>query len=46
MYKIFSTFSGVGGFEVGLRNALGEIEVVGFSEIDKYSIQILEKNFP
>ena len=46
MYKVFSTFSGVGGFEVGLKKTLWDIEIVGFSEIDKYAIEIYKKNFP
>ncbi len=41
--KYFSTFSGIGGFEIGL----GERgECVGFSEIDKYAIQIYQHHFP
>ena len=36
-------FSGIGGFDLGFnRNGL---ECVGYSEIDKYAIQIYEKNF-
>ena len=40
--KYFSTFSGVGGFELGIGN-YGEC--VGYSEIDKYAIQTYEKHF-
>ena len=43
--KVFSMFSGIGGFELGLREAGIEHEVIGYSEIDKYAIQIYEKNF-
>ena len=48
--KIFSTFTGIGGFEIGIRNA-GHlaydkpIEIVGYSEIDKYAISVYEQNF-
>ena len=38
-------FTGIGGFEVGLSRSNIEYEMVGFSEIDKYAIQIFEKNF-
>jgi len=41
--KYFSTFSGIGGFELGIGS---EHECVGFSEIDKYAIQIYQKHFP
>jgi len=46
--KIFSTFSGIGGFELGIENALGKenIEIVGISEIDKYAVNIYEKHYP
>ena len=41
--KVFSTFSGVGGFELGLpKNS----EIVGFSEIDKYASQVLKYHYP
>jgi len=40
--KYFSMFSGIGGFELGIGNAG---ECVGYSEIDKASIQTYEKNF-
>jgi len=41
--KYFSTFSGIGGFDLAL-NRLGH-GCVGYSEIDKYAIQIYKKNF-
>lgn len=48
--KVFSTFTGIGGFEIGMHHAatkvLGEginhIEVVGYSEIDKYAVQVFD----
>lgn len=44
--KIFSTFSGIGGFEVGINNAsAGQHEVVGYSEIDKFAIKVYENHF-
>jgi DNA (cytosine-5)-methyltransferase 1 len=39
-------FSGIGGFELGISRALPEAECVGFSEIDKYAIQIYLNHFP
>ncbi len=41
--KYFSMFTGVGGFELGI----GERgECIGFSEINKYSSELLKKRFP
>lgn len=45
--KIFSTFTGIGGFEIGINNASLKLtgdhaDVVGYSEIDKYAIQVYE----
>jgi len=39
-------FSGIGGFEYGIQQALPKAERVGYSEIDKYAIKIYEKHFP
>jgi DNA (cytosine-5)-methyltransferase 1 len=68
--RYFSTFSGIGGFELGIINAIHNLrpiqqdspvrtgehdyakdkslewECVGYSEIDKYAIQIYQKHFP
>lgn len=41
--KYFSTFSGIGGFELGIGD---KAECVGYSEIDKYAVQIYQKHFP
>jgi DNA (cytosine-5)-methyltransferase 1 len=41
--RYFSTFSGIGGFEIGI----GERgECVGYSEIDKYAAKIYQSHFP
>jgi len=37
-------FSGIGGFEIPMQEL--NWECVGFSEIDKYAIQIYQKHFP
>ena len=45
--KYLSLFSGIGGFELGIQRADrdGIMECVGFSEIDRYAIQVYNKNF-
>ena len=43
--RVFSMFTGIGGFEVGLTNSNLAYEMVGFSEVDKYAIQIYKKHF-
>ena len=43
--KVFSMFSGIGGFELGIKNTIPNAEFVGYSEIDKYATQIYERNF-
>ena len=42
--KVFDTFTGIGGFTIPLVE-MGH-EIVGYSEIDKYAIQIYQKHFP
>ena len=44
--KIFSMFTGIGGFELGLEKSNIEYELIGYSEIDIYAIKIFEKHFP
>ncbi len=43
--RVFSTFTGIGGFELGIANAGIDCEVVGYSEIDKYAIKVYERQF-
>ena len=38
-----SLFSGIGGFELGIGD---KAECIGYSEIDKYAIQIYQNHFP
>ena len=45
MIKIASLFSGIGGFEKGLLQAIPDAEIVFSSEIDKYARQIYKKNY-
>lgn len=40
--RYFSTFSGIGGFELGIGQ---NHECVGYSEINKYAVKVYEKHF-
>lgn len=40
--RYFSMFSGIGGFELGIGK---EHECVGYSEVNKYAIQVYESHF-
>ena len=42
--KVFSMFSGIGGFDLAMRN-LGH-EIIGACEIDKYARQVYSRHFP
>ena len=44
--KYFSVFSGIGGFEQAIHSVFPDAECVGFSETDKYAIQIYKKHYP
>lgn len=46
MIKVFSAFTGYGGFEFGLIKANIPHKVIGWSEVDKYAIQYYKQNFP
>lgn len=39
-------FSGIGGFELGIEQVVDGAECVGFSEIDKYAIQVYLNHYP
>lgn len=39
-------FSGVGGFELGIKKAMPKAKCIGFSEIDPYAAEIYQKHFP
>lgn len=43
--RYLSLFSGIGGFELGIQQAHPDWECVGYSEIDKYAIQVYDKHF-
>lgn len=44
--KYFSAFSGIGGFDEGIKRVLPNAECIGYSEIDKYAVKIYDKHFP
>lgn len=47
--KVFSAFTGIGGFEIGIEAAAARagqpVEFVGYSEIDQRCISVYEKHF-
>lgn len=43
--KYLSLFSGIGGFEIGIENSNKDFECVGYSEIDKFAMNIYENHF-
>ena len=45
-YKVISLFSGIGGFEEGLKYSNIEGEVIFSSEIDKFAQQSYKANYP
>lgn len=44
MYKYLSVFTGIGGFDIPLLER--SFECIGWSEIDKYAIEVFKMNFP
>jgi DNA (cytosine-5)-methyltransferase 1 len=50
MLRYFSTFSGIGGIELGIKQAYEttkeKAECIGYSEIDKYASKIYQGHFP
>ena len=45
MIKYFSMFSGIGGFELGIKQAMPDAKCIGISEIDKWAVSIYQKHF-
>ena len=43
--KVFSMFSGIGGFEYGMIQSQHDFEIVAHCEIDKYANSIYDKRF-
>lgn len=45
--RYFDTFTGIGGFTLGINQAYKEAPLcVGFSEIDKYAISVYQSHYP
>lgn len=48
--RYFSSFAGIGGFELGIQQAAESLsflaECVGYSEIDKHAVATYERRFP
>jgi DNA (cytosine-5)-methyltransferase 1 len=44
--KYLSLFSGIGGFEIAIHNTFPDAECVGYSEVDKFAIQVYQHHFP
>lgn len=44
--KYLSLFSGIGGFEVGINKGAPDWDCLGYSEINKHSIQVYQRHFP
>jgi len=44
--KIISLFTGIGGFELGFEQSGVQHQVVGYSEINPFSIQVFQQHFP
>ena len=43
--RFFSTFTGVGGFEIGIQRAIPNSECVGMSEFNNHSNKVLKRQF-
>ncbi len=44
--RYLSLFAGIGGFEIGIKNAAINWDCVGYSEINKYSLEVYKTHFP
>jgi DNA (cytosine-5)-methyltransferase 1 len=44
--RYISLFSGIGGFEIAIHNIFPNAECIGFSEVDKFAIQVYKHHFP
>jgi len=44
--RLFEAFAGYGGASFGLKRAAIDFECVGFSEIDKFAVELFKKNHP
>jgi DNA (cytosine-5)-methyltransferase 1 len=44
--RYLSLFTGIGGFELGIRQAYPDWECVGYSEIDPHALSVYQQHFP
>ena len=44
--KVFEGFCGYGGAHYGLKKSGIKFKVIGYSEVDKYAIELYDNNFP
>lgn len=44
--KYFDAFTGIGGFTKAIEDTIPDAKCVGYSEVDKYAIQIYETHYP
>ena len=44
--KYFDTFTGIGGFTLGIQRSIKNTTCVGYSEIDKYASSIYSHHYP
>lgn len=44
--KYFSTFTGIGGFDLWIQSAFTDAELVGYSEISKEKCKLFQHHFP
>jgi DNA (cytosine-5)-methyltransferase 1 len=44
-FKYLSTFTGIGGFEIGIQRAIPDAECVGYSEVNEPAIKTYERHF-
>lgn len=50
VFRVLSTFTGIGGFELGILNAADtvgkfDVDFIGYSEIDKYAVSVYQRHF-
>lgn len=44
--KYLSLFTGIGGFEIAIHNIFPNSVCIGYSEIDKFAVQVYKHHFP
>ena len=44
--KYISLFSGIGGFEIAIHKLYPQAQCLGFSEVDKFALQVYQSHYP